>query len=81
MNANANNGIPFDPNPGLFIKGPRNKIIKKTRSNDLNLDIVFFGEIDINDKKYYRYARYMKDSNVGFLKLKIKTHRNKSLRN
>ena len=81
MNANANNRIPFDRNPGLFKKGPRNNIIKKTRSNDLNLDIVFFGEIDINGKKYYRYARYMKDSNVGFLQLKIKTHLNKSLRN
>jgi len=78
---NANNRIPFDPNPALFKKGLRNGIIKKTHSNDLKLEIVFFGEIDINGKKYYRYAHYMKDSNVGFLQLKIKTHQNNSLRN
>jgi len=69
MNANANKGIPFNPNPMLFIKKERNGITKKTRSNDLNLDIVFFGQIKINDKTYYKYAYYIHDGNVGFLEL------------
>lgn len=69
MNVNANKGIPFNPNPMLFIKKERNGITKKTRSNDLNLDIVFFGQIKIDDKTYYKYAYYIRDGNVGFLEL------------
>lgn len=68
-NANANKKIPFNPNPMLFIKKERNRTTKKTRSNELNLDIVFFGEIKIDNKTYYKYAYYISDRNVGFLQL------------
>ncbi len=72
MNSHANNGIPFD-NPELFRKSPRNGIIKKKHSNDLNLDIVFFGEIRLHEKTYYRYAFYIRNGKEHFLLLEERT--------
>ena len=68
MNSNANNRIPFDPNPDLFRKR-RNNIIKKTSSNKLK-EIIFFGEIVIDENKYYRYACYNNKGKIQYLELK-----------
>ena len=73
MNANANNRIPFDPNPELFRKSPRNGIIKKTPYNELKLEIIFFGEIELHEKKYYRYAFYIRNGKENFLLLEERT--------
>ena len=69
MNANANNRIPFDRNPGLFKKGPRNGVIKESRSNELKLKIVFFGEITFEERKYYKYACYYHNGKIHYLQL------------
>lgn len=73
INMNVNNGtnnrIPFDPNPRLFRKGPRNGIIKKSSSNELRLDIVYFGEIRFDEKKYYKYACYNHNGKIQYLEL------------
>lgn len=66
---NVNNRIPFENNPSLFRKGTRNDIIKKIRSNELKLDIVFFGEITINGFTYYKYACYVMNGKTYYLTL------------
>lgn len=68
-NNRTNNRIPFDPNPDLFRKRPQNNIIKKTSSNELKLEIIFFGEIEIDEKKYYRYACYNHNGKIQYLEL------------
>jgi hypothetical protein len=70
---NANNGIPFDPNPELFRKSPRNGIIKKIPYNELKLEIIFFGEIRLHKKTYYKYAFYIRNSKKHFLSLEERT--------
>ena len=71
MNANngTNNRIPFYPDPNLFRKGVRNGEIKESRSNELKLKIVFFGEIEFNKKNYYKYACYYHDGKIHYLQL------------
>ncbi len=71
MNSNANNRIPFDPNPNLFRKGLRNGIIKQSRANELKLKIVFFGEIEFEGRKYYKYACYNHNGKIHYLQLMI----------
>lgn len=66
---NANNGIPFYPNPSLFRKGFQNGIIKQSRSNELKLKIVFFGEIEFKGRKYYKYACYNHNGKIHYLEL------------
>jgi hypothetical protein len=73
MNANnrTNNRIPFDPNPNLFRKRPQNGIIKQSRANELKLKIVFFGEIEFEGRKYYKYACYNHNGKIEYLELMI----------
>ncbi len=71
MNANngTNNRIPFYPNPSLFKKRHQNGVIKESRSNELKLKIVFFGEIKFNEKTYYKYACYYHNGKIHYLEL------------
>lgn len=68
---NANNGIPFYPDPNLFRIRVGNGEIKESRLNELKLKIVFFGKIAFNGKTYYKYACYNHNGKIQYLELMI----------